>query len=572
MSRLLSNINFHKLAISCLILGSTSLWCGCDDFFQPDNNSILYGEEYIGEGSEIYSGYLGIITCLQKVGDKAIYLTDTRAELLEPTGNNDDLYALYSYDTDLGNNTYANPAEYYDLIIACNDFLHKASTFHHHFPTAIPEEHYSGLISGVVRLKTWTYFTMARIYGEVVWFDEPLKTMSDYKDSTRFERLNLDQTIRRCVDYMNRGFEGIDGTSTMSWVEWINSAGISDENADNYYYWDYMVPEHFMLSAELALWQQRWQDVVDILLPRINRVFEGVSLSSSEGMWMMNAGYKNAYHKMWDNTAPRSTATISVILYDYAHNQTNELLRHFNSEYMLRPSLGGIANFTASDFNPTLEGTTSNFRLSNTIYTHSSGNNYLQKYRRYSGSDARPNTLQDDVHIYLYRSAELYFMLLSAFNHISGKQYELETLMNSSIDTEWANCDKYVYPTIEDLFPGFSPDWTRNSIRGTRSYPTLGIRTVYAESLPRSFKSVETIAGRKHNDVQILQEYCLEFAGEGKTMMEMIRVARIYNDPSIIADIVCRKYPEEMKEDIRNKIMSGGYFVSWDIDSPSTSF
>jgi hypothetical protein len=68
----------------------------------------------------------------------------------------------------------------------------------------------------------------------------------------------------------------------------------------------------------------------------------------------------------------------------------------------------------------------------------------------------------------------------------------------------------------------------------------------------------------KFNDLAILNEMCLEFAVEGRTLPAMIRMARRYNDPNIIANLVCPKYGANA-EAIRAKIMAGDYFIKWDL-------
>ena len=113
-----------KFKIEIILMGVLAMiFASCSDFFEPNNDTTLNGDRYIKEGSELYSGFLGIITKIQAIGDKAIYLTDMRGELLEPTENTPaDLYSIYNYDDDLSGNTYADPAKYYDEIIACNDY------------------------------------------------------------------------------------------------------------------------------------------------------------------------------------------------------------------------------------------------------------------------------------------------------------------------------------------------------------------------------------------------------------------------------------------------------------------
>ena len=88
-----------KFKIEIILMGVLAMiFASCSDFFEPNNDTTLNGDRYIKEGSELYSGFLGIITKIQAIGDKAIYLTDMRGELLEPTENTPaDLYSIYNY-------------------------------------------------------------------------------------------------------------------------------------------------------------------------------------------------------------------------------------------------------------------------------------------------------------------------------------------------------------------------------------------------------------------------------------------------------------------------------------------
>jgi hypothetical protein len=65
----------------------------------------------------------------------------------------------------------------------------------------------------------------------------------------------------------------------------------------------------------------------------------------------------------------------------------------------------------------------------------------------------------------------------------------------------------------------------------------------------------------KENDLTILDEMMLEFPCEGRIYPAMIRIAKRYNDYSIIADRVAPKYSDP--DVVREKIMDGGYFVKW---------
>ena len=559
-----------RILLTSMLAAGLCCLPACQNFFDPDYSTTLDGNSYMQESSELYSGYLGVITKLQAVGDKAIYLTDTRAEMLEPTGNCDELTDLYNYEPDLAGNSYADPAKYYDLVIACNDYLAKAKAYREAHSGSVDPDHYQGLVSCIVRLKTWTYFTLARIYGQAVWFDDPMLTFTDLG---QFPVLNLQQTLDRCDAYLEEGFDGIDGQHNMDWAEWILTSATDDQSSGNYYNWDKMVPDYFVLAADIALWQGRYQQAADLVLNRMNEMFESIELRTSYVTWCCGGSYSSSFSKFFDNTAPSSLTTVDVIVYNYANGQSNQLLWHFYNNYMLRPSEAGVNRYDDFEFNPRLETKTDGRR---NVYLGQSGDKrYFHKYRRLSGSP-RSNVKQDDVHIYLYRSAELYFILAEAMNHL-GRFREAYSLINDGVSK--------VYVNEGLLYEGFSDQWTTKTSRGARSYADSGIRgihTSYARDMwyPQNAADSARVAGDvqfrdsicRYNDMEILKEILLEMPGEGKTYNAMVRMARCWNDYGIVADNVCPKYTDEAKrQTVRQRILDGGYFVPWDLEYQSTN-
>lgn len=524
----------------------------CSVFFEPDNKTVLFGDDYMKETSEMYSGFVGLVTKIQTIGDKAIYLTDTRAEMLEPTGKSNELYALYNYETNLTGNSYADPAKYYDVIIACNDYLQKAYEYKTAHPGSVDMTHYKGLIGGTLRIKAWIYFTLAKIYGETVWFDDPMWKLKDY---SQYPIKNLDETISACVDLLNTGFDGINASNSMSWTGWITSTEDAEANAGDYYYWDLMTPEYFALAAELALWQGRYQDVVNLILPKLNEAFAAGDLRSSTCNYMINLGYSSGFRKIFDNTYPEIFPTVSVIKYNYEKDQTNTLLKHFINDIMLRPAKVAVERYSDPEFNPLNENATDR-RLGFYYHQDASQNWIFHKYRNVSGSP-RSNPKQDDVHIYIYRSVELHLMLIEAFNHL-GRFDEMNALLQGSVTT--------YFPDGGVTWEGFTDEWCKKTPRGQRQYEPYGIRP----SKARELKPCDTDENIRHNDMEILKEIILEQPGEGKTYGAMLRMAKRYKDYNIIADLVCPKYEAGKKEEIRSKILNGGYFVHWDINSISS--
>lgn len=517
----------------------------CSDFFQVSTDDILDHGNYISEESEMYAGYIGIMTKVQAIGDKVIYLTDTRGELLEPTNNaSSDLYSIYNYDTDLTGNTYADPAAYYDVIIACNDYLYKIYAFKQEHASSIDLSHYQALVSCTLRVKAWVYLTLGKIYGEAIWFDDPMR---EKKDLSQYPVKNLDEVVVSCKDLLNNGFDGVDGTHTMSWKEWLDPNTSTAES--EYRYWDYMTPEYFALYAELCLWSGHYQKAVNLIQSAMNEKF-GATVNDATS-WMRNDKLAGAYGTIWNTANPMAQEAISAIMYDYTQNQTNSLLKHFGTdypnEYLLAPSQVGRKRFSDPAFNP-LGGSTADRREGVTFNQNNAGQWYIQKFRP-SGSTVRTNAYQDDVQIYIYRGTELYFMLAEALNQL-GRTAEASALINQGVNG--------TFPNGGVTWAGFTNAWTSVTAMGNRRYPDKGIRGIFSLA-NRTFSDEDT----KANDLALLDEMMLEFPCEGKIYPAMIRIAKRYNDYSIIADRVCPKYLDQAG--IRAKILAGGYFLKWNL-------
>ncbi len=534
----------HSIFKSAILIFSLFV-ISCTDFFIVETNDTLDHTDYINEESAMYSGYIGIITNLQKIGDKSIYLTDTRGELLEPTSNTPiELHSIYNYDENLDNNSYADPKGYYDVIISCNDYLLKLYDYKEKNKSSINFSHYESLISSTLRIKAWTYLTLGKIYGKAVWFDDPIREL---KDLASFPVKNIDEIVASCIKLLDDGFDSINGKKTMSWKEWLDPITPTAESI--YRYWDSMTPEYFALYAELCLWNGEYQKTANLILSAMNEKF--AASRNDATTWMRNDRMNGGYRQIWDYQNPLPQETVSAIIYDYSKNQTNSLLKHFDSEfpneYLLAPSTVGMDRFTDPSFN-NLGGSTADTRTGVTFAKDKYGKNIIKKFRP-QGSTVRRFSYQDDVHIYIYRAADLYFMLSEALNNL-GRFTESSALINKGVNG--------YFPNGNVTWNGFTDDWTAVTPMGTRKYPHKGIRGIFQLG-DRAFSD-----NIKVNDLAILDEMMLEFPCEGRIYPAMIRIAKRYNDYNIIADRVCPKY--ENGEEIRSKILNGGYFVPWNLD------
>ena len=521
----------------------------------------------------MYTGFLGIMTRMQAVGDKAIYLTETRGELLEPTTySTSDLIALYNYDDDLTGNPYADPAGYYDVVIACNDYLTNIQEFGEQYPELWDQKVSDGLISSTIRLKVWAYMMLAEIYGEALWFDDPI---TEIQDLTKFELLDTEGVVEKCLDLLENGYAGVASNIVFSWYQWLDPD--TELGESKYRYWDYMIPTWEGLYAKVALWKGAYlqksgraveanvyyENIVDTLANAINQHM--LTVSNQEWNRSQLSALRNKY---WKSDEPSKFQAVSVLKYDYADNQTNRLMKHFNTQYpndyLLCPSDSGLARWEDPVFNPGASTGDSRFGV-NFKETYGGSNEY------YVSTFVRDNqqSFQDDTYIYLFRADEYHFFMIEALNNL-GRYTEADVLMNMGLSRYATSVGvKSVeawetYQKENKMFEEFSSLWI-GGLDGSHKYSNDGIRNVLGlKDRPFVIDDEETPNAKKFNDCAIADEYMLEFATEGKTYPALIRIATRWNDYSIVADRVSPKYGARASE-IHAKIMAGGYWVPWDL-------
>ncbi len=554
-----------------LFILHSSLFISCSDFFDPSTDDELAGDEYISSQTEMYTGFLGIMTKLQTVGDKEILLTETRGELIEVADNpTPELQAVYNYEPNLQGNPYADPAGYYEVIIACNDYLKKLDEFRNN--PVVTQETYSNMVSSTVRIKVWAYKTLAEIYGQAVWFDDPVAGVTEIKDNEKFQLMQLPELIDKCLNTLDTGLDGSPVNHNIDWIAWLDPANVNNIETSQYRKWNYMIPPYEGLMAELCLWkgavldaQQQdaksyYKRAADLLIAALNVYINDPNDNHSKPTWVPNPNTPNDYKsRYWRDADPYPKEAVAAIIYDYTKNQTNTLLKHFSNEfpnkYLLRPSEVGAERIISPDFNP---GGSADARYSCLIGNYSQ-QPYIAKFRPQNSTVRKPYA--DDVHVYLYRATQYHMMICEALNHLR-RFTALNSVFNKMPD--------YVDMESDPVeWEGFTRNWTYDAEWGGYKYHMAGIRNAYLTSnrpLKDNIVELGESGTYKFNDMAILNEVMIEFAAEGKVYPWMNRMAVRYNDPSIIADRVCPKYEAVGKDaDIRAKIMAGGYWVPYDL-------
>jgi hypothetical protein len=384
--------------------GLAATLSSCSDYFSTNPNNVINEEDYIDREDEIYKGMLGILNKVQEAGDHAIWLTDTRANILETTENApDDLKQIYNYDSTDGN-PYADPTCYYAIVIACNDYIAKMGEYHRTHKGAISEEAESfivPLLSSTLRIKTWAYLQLGRIYGQAYWFDDPLTEKKDLSDASVFTKCDMKTLAEKAIVLLKDGIT-VDGMyipaddtyldasgsriALMRWWEWLDPE--SKELAP-YITWQYLTPPAMIMRMEFTSWlcnylseeaaQPYWTEIRNTIVDYLYSIYTfpfggeetnypnfpipGFNLVGDNGrniddyryalpnvyqMCDLTAGIRQQWFTYLDLFPTEGiglkTQAISGIMYNYERNQRNRLVQYFCPEYpsadafYLRPS------------------------------------------------------------------------------------------------------------------------------------------------------------------------------------------------------------------------------------------
>lgn len=499
---------FMKLLVLLpLMLGLTA----CEDFFTPDAGDILLEKQYVGDYTELYSGFMGLAGTMQSVADQASFLEGLRGDLLEPTANAPrEFWDVYNY-SDLTGNALADPVGYYNIILNVNDYLAHALAFKEKNPNVISAAEYEGLIGGAIRYKVWAYLMLAKIYGEAVWFDE---TITEYKDLSQYPILKYDQLIQACRVLMEEGVGGINGLTETRWSS-VLFPGQADSPTN--LMWNRICPPSEVLLAEIYLNQQEYEKVIQQAVAIIKRGGE------REASYQLNLSEYNSEWRQFGTRFVRKEQ-ITIAFFDFSLKQTNRYIEYYSNNYpnryYLRPTAANRKRFESQ---PNASGILNDqYRGNNVSYKKVNGEWVFQKFL--IEHETPDKIYANDVQISLYRAAEVHLFLIEALVGL-GRFTEALGFLNNGIGSHYnATLGKFNPPF--EMYPSTlyrtssTSEMANRGVRGRVNLSEVGGFALQAAT------PLDTLIAIQRLDSLIVEEFALEFAGEGKAHYAMNRMNR----------------------------------------------
>ena len=526
-----------------------------------DTTDVLDESTYPQTISELYAGLWGCASTVADVADQALIIEALRGNLAQPTSNaGTELWDIYEY-RDLNGNSLVDPAGYYRIIMNVNDYVAHVNAFRQENPTALNFEEMYGVsfdmyISTAIRYKVWAYLMLGKIYGEAVYFDDPLK---EYQDIKNYPTLNFEQIIEKCMQLMTTGMYGVDGMQMTRWRTFLFPSTTGEEEGlmryDRYQFTPYT------LLAELYLWKAALSpnpnDYKQAAINDMTEITNGGYTSGAENYLLSLRGaygsnFKNAIHTYyrWEDVTMASynpRVGESNRLEDYASNVAPY-------SYYVMPTDDARARFDTTYIANSDQQYRDNRGSGRTFSEATPGQYVLTKW--INGSSQTSETI-----IAIYRASNLHLMLCEALSGVARfttdetqRHALIEAalaLINGGIGSYWNastgayaedSCFDILYdifgkgstasPYLANLYRGGTHEnsasqYINRGVRGRVDMLYVGDSILVKDELTNDYLYTPEQQCWKLDSL-IAEENFFELSGEGHVMFTMHRIKRSY--------------------------------------------
>lgn len=155
------------------------LFTSCADMLEPNSDRQALEPELNDKTDSVFYA-MGIAQAMQQVADQYFYQGEMRGDLIATTTFTDNnLRKLADFSADI-TNRYDSAYAYYKIINNCNYYIaHRKSDLYTGATNITVRE-----LSAVQAFRAWAYLQLARNYGSVPFFTEPLTSISQIDDNT----------------------------------------------------------------------------------------------------------------------------------------------------------------------------------------------------------------------------------------------------------------------------------------------------------------------------------------------------------------------------------------------------
>lgn len=171
----------------------------CSDMLNLKSDDYVYaGDNPLNSANDSLYSAMGILTQMQKLGERYVLLGELRGDLVDVTADAPlSIQQVSNFATSEGND-FSGRRDYYSVINNCNYALT-------HMDTTITEHENRVMVPEYVAIRTlraWTYLQMGLTYGRVRYVETPLLSLEETE--MNYPVVELDALIDRLVADLER--------------------------------------------------------------------------------------------------------------------------------------------------------------------------------------------------------------------------------------------------------------------------------------------------------------------------------------------------------------------------------
>ena len=167
------------------ILAAAMLLTSCSDMLETDSSRQVF-DPNLGEKTDSVYYALGVMQAMQELADHYVFQGEMRGDLTKVTEYTDNNLRQLANFTATTANKYDSAYVFYRVINNCNYYIaHRDTTLNTGANYVVMGEYI-----GIKAIRAWAYMQLARVYGKVPFYTQPLTQISDI-DSNNFPELDL---------------------------------------------------------------------------------------------------------------------------------------------------------------------------------------------------------------------------------------------------------------------------------------------------------------------------------------------------------------------------------------------
>ncbi len=557
-----SILSILSVMVLLLSLGS------CQDYLDVQPEDKLTGEQVYRDVFDADAAVIGIYGKFMALAEKHVLLNEMRADLMTTTRNSTPYLKELSEHNVTTENPYISPKQFYEVIQNCNDALKNFDIML--ADKKFTQSQYDERYADVGCIRSWVYLQLGIHFGSVPYITEPIETLDDVKNISKYPRIPFDQLIDKLVTF----------TEGLTYKKQYATGGNLVITVDGYNTAKFFINKECLLG-DLALWKgdylaaaSHYKIVLETASVSANDTerYESYRLSNFAGSGNNDliVNYTrspdvttllNTDTQGWRSIFARSrdvvwnTEWIWSLPFDSDFAPKNPFISIFSKtsgNYLAKPSQRAIDLWNAQTQRNEIPY---DARGSKFTYRMVSGDPVIMKYLyRFETAAAAADQFKTEGDWFLYRAEKLHLRYAEAANR-DNKHRIADAILNfgireafnwggiSSSTGDVTNAQRtneafpYDFNARQGEFPYYRDNWYRGG--GVRGRGGVKRAPVVGDSLI----SIEN---------NIIDEAALSLAYEGNRWEDLLRVARRRNDPAFLADKIYEKLNKEGNAEATN--------------------